>query len=398
MWRAIPALAASVLVVVAGLVPADHPELDELVQIAPWDALHTITEPAFDDEPYVAPGNEVIGVATGGEAHTYPLKLMNYHEVINDVVGGVPIVVAYCPLCGTAIAYERTIDDTVLTFRTSGLLYRNNKVLFDAETGSLWPMLLGEAINGTYHGTRLRLVTTTRMPFAEWIELHPEARVVARPWGPTQCPAPCIVPPGFEGYDVNPYAAYEAGDTTLAPIRHPDDRLHPKAYVVGIVRATDAWAVAFSDLLRERAVNTIVGGLPIVIALAADPTNPAYLTSPHAYERGDSVFVVDSASNEIVDQEGARYSIRTGASESGGLDPVNFFYGFWFAWHDFHPTTRVHGYVEEVQELGVEHMALGGFLAVTVSGLVLFRWRKRRSSRGSSATGNPPSGESREKL
>ena len=99
-----------------------HVDLDELYQILPWDTLHTITNPKFNDLPYVSSYEDVFGVSIGNESHTYPVKLMNYHEVINDVVGGVPVVVSYCPLCGTAITYKRTVDGEVLTFRTSGYL------------------------------------------------------------------------------------------------------------------------------------------------------------------------------------------------------------------------------------------------------------------------------------
>ncbi len=398
MSHRVPLVAVGVLIIAVGIGAADHVDLAELVQIAPWDGLHTITEPAFDDEPYVYPENEVIGVTLGDESHTYPIKLMNYHEVINDVVGGVPIVVAYCPLCGTAIAYERTVEGNVLTFRTSGLLFRNNKVLFDVQTSSLWPMLLGEAINGTHHGTRLRLVTTTRMPFSEWIALHPDAVTVARPWGPVQCPSPCPVPPGFEGYDVNPYATYQSGDSTLAPIRYPDDRLHPKAYVVGVAREGDAWAVAYADLARERVVNVAVGGLPIVVALAADPADSTFLTSAHVYLRGNSTFTVAAATNELVDEEGERYSIRTGFGGSLALTPVDFFYGFWFAWHDFHPDTRLYAESQSVESgISVEHLALAGLVAVVLIALVAGKARQHSSAR-SPPPARVESEESREKL
>ncbi len=378
------ALIASALLLILGLAlgpPAlgTHVDLGELVPIAPWDALDTITDPTFNDSLYVGPYEEVVGISIGNESHAYPLKLMNWHEVIDDVVGGVPVVVSYCPLCGTAITYERTVAGRVLTFRTSGLLYRNNKVMFDVETGSLWPQILGEAINGTYHGTRLRFVTTTRTTFSDWLALHPDAKVVARPWGEVLCPSPCRVPLGFEGYDVNPYARYQAGDETLAGVRFPDPRLHPKTFVVGIALAGEAWAVAYPDLLERRAVNAVVGGVPIAAALAVDPAQPLAPASPHVYAREGRTFRADPATNELVDERGQRFDIRTGAGPNGTLMPVPFAYGFWFAWHDLHPDTRLFG-LDAPGAVDAPHLLGAGALGsgmIALAAAVL--WRLRRS-------------------
>ena len=364
---------------------ADHVDLAELYQILPWDSLHTITNPKFNDHPYVAPSEIVFGVSIGDESHTYPEKLMNYHEVIDDVVGGVPVVVAYCPLCGVAIAYERTVSGTVLTFRTSGYLYRNNKVLFDVQTGSLWPMILGEAINGTYHGTRLRIVTTSRLPFTEWTGLHPDAKVVARPWGPVLCPLPCPIPFGFDGYDVNPYADYQAGNRTYAPVKNPDERLHPKTYVVGLEFGGDAWAVAFPDLLARRAINATVGGFPLVVALWVNSSQGAFpTTSAHVYRRGPATtFTVDPVANALVDEPGNRYAIQTGVGANGELEPVQFFYGFWFAWHDHHPETRLFGFEPPAPSpfLDATSAAILAVVGGSVVAAVVLRWRLRGRGR-----------------
>lgn len=358
---------------------AGHVDLDELVQIAPWDVLDTITEPQFNDAPYVLPQDEVVGLAIGNESHTYPLKLMNWHEVINDEVGGVPVVVSYCPLCGSAIANERDANGTVLTFRTSGLLFRNNKVMFDVETQSLWPQILGEAINGSFHGTRLRFLPTARMSFGEWKGLHPDTQVVGRPWGEVLCPAPCRVPAGFEGYGVNPYAQYQAGNETFAPILFNDTRLHPKTFVAGVERGGDAWAIPLPQLLARRAVVETVGEESLVAAVVVHPDRPTLPPSVHVYEAGEHEFEVDPVLNELIDDEGGRYAIATGQGSGGTLDPVRFFYGFWFAWNDLHPDSRVFGVegspgFDPALLLVVGALGLGTLLAL----LVVRRWRRRK--------------------
>lgn len=377
--RLAPLLLLLPVLVMATPALAGHVDLDELVWIAPWDVLDTITEPQFNDAPYVLPQDEVVGLAIGNESHAYPLKLMNWHEVINDVVDGVPVVVSYCPLCGSAIANDRNVSGTVLTFRTSGLLYRNNKVMFDVETQSLWPQILGEAINGTYHGTRLRFLPTARMSFGEWKALHPDTKVVGRPWGEVLCPAPCPVPVTFQGYGVNPYAEFQAGNNTYAPILFNDTRLHPKTFVAGVERGEDAWAIPLPQLLDRRAVVETVGGIPLVATVVVDPDRPTLPPSVHVYDAGGHVFGVDPVLNELIDEEGGRYAIATGRGSGGALDPVRFFYGFWFAWHDLHPETRLFG-VEAPPGVDLAlPLAVGGTIGfgVLVTLLGIRRFRRR---------------------
>jgi len=341
------AAAAFALLLVVPVAAADHADLAELYEIAPWGALDSIREPRFDDELYVYAWDEVVGIAINGEARTYPLKLMHWHEVVNDVVGGVPIVVSLCPLCGTALVFERTYGGRVLTFGSSGFLYRNNKVMFDEETGSLWPQILGVAINGTYHGTRLVGVPFVRMSFEAWVALHPEAMIVARPWGPVLCPDPCPIPLGFVDYDHSPYdnatSSYEETNDTYAPIRSPDPRMHPKTYVVGLARGGDALAIPHPILARERVVHASVGGEEFVVALWRPPQGGRMPDSAHAYLRGGHTFRGNATTNELIDEAGNRYAIQTGEGVAASLTRAEFIYGYWFAWHDLYPATRVCG-------------------------------------------------------
>ncbi len=359
-------------------VGADHVDLDELYPIAPWGALDSIEEPRFDDEPYVNEWDEVVGVAINGEARTYPLKLMHWHEVVNDVVGGVPIVVSLCPLCGSALVFERTYDGRVLTFGSSGFLLRNNKVMFDQETGSLWPQILGVAINGTYHGTRLAPVPFLRLPYQEWIALQPEAKSVARPWGPVLCPDPCLIPFGFTSYDQSPYdnstARYGESNATYQEVRFPDARMHPKTFVVGIADDGDALAIPFPVLDQTRVVHATVGDLEVVAALWKFPAGGRIPASAHVYARDGRTFTVNATTNELVDAQGNRFSILTGEGPSGRLTRAEFVYGYWFAWHDLYPDTRV--YALTPPPSGTTWWPLA-FLAIPVAIGVFLFWRRR---------------------
>ena len=367
-------LAALILALVLPVAAADHEDLEELYLIAPWGALDSIVQPRFDDEPYVYPWDEVVGVTIGDESRTYPLKLMHWHEVVNDVIGGIPIVVSLCPLCGTALVFERTYDGRVLTFGSSGLLLSNNKVMYDRETGSLWPQILGVAINGTYHGTRLTHVEALRLPYQEWAALHPEASTVARPWGPVLCPDPCLVPFGFTSYDSSPYdnstSLYSETNATYEPIRYPDLRLHPKTYVVGLVRGGDALAIPLPALDQHRVIPVTVGGESLVVALWKSPEGGRVPGSVNVFLREGRTFTIDAATNELVDGGGARFSILKGAGTGGNLTRADFVYGFWFAWHDLYPGTRVYGY----EDAPPYYFALA---AVPAGLVVAYLWRRR---------------------
>lgn len=378
-----PALAVLVaLLAIAATASADHADLGELYEIAPWGALDSITIPRFDDEAYVYAWDEVIGVAVNGEARTYPLKLMHWHEVINDVVGGVPIVVSLCPLCGTGLAYERTYGGRVLTFGSSGFLYRNNKVMFDEETGSLWPQILGVAINGSYHGTRLAGIDFVRLPYDAWTALHPDSQVVARPWGPVLCPDPCPVPFGFTDYDHSPYdnatSRYAETNDTYAPIRYPDHAMHPKTYVVGIERNGDSLAIPHPILRRDRIAHVSVGGESIVVALWRPPQGGRVPDSAHVYASEGRTFRVNATTNELVDLAGNRFSIQTGEGVGGNLVRTQFVYGYWFAWHDLHPRTRVYG--DAPAPAAPWHLAFSA-LAVTVIAFAMWRHRRMRPAK-----------------
>jgi hypothetical protein len=273
--------------------------------------------------------------------------------------------------------FERTYEGRVLTFGSSGFLLSNNKVMYDRETGSLWPQIFGVAISGTYHGTRLAHVEAFRLPYREWAALHPEASTVARPWGPVLCPDPCPVPFGFTSYDSSPYdnatSLYSETNATYEPIRHPDLRLHPKTYVVGLARGGDALAVPLPALDQLRVVHVTVGGEAFVVALWRPAEGGRVPGAANVFLQEGRTFIVDAATNELVDANGARFSILTGEGAHGNLTRAEFVYGFWFAWHDLHPETRV--FVSgDAPATPPYYVALAAIPAVVIGGWV---WRRR---------------------
>jgi hypothetical protein len=286
------------------------------------DAIPAVTDPTFEGGA-VTGTTFVVGLAIDGDARAYPLPILSIHEIVNDEVGGTPVAVTYCPLCGTGIVFDRRVEGQVLTFKVSGRLYQNNLVMYDVETNSQWSQLLGEAITGPLEGTKLQVVSSTMASFAAWQSLHPDTQVLAPPR------------PGG-GYAVDPYASYYSSSDTLFPIRVPDPTMHPKAFVLGVVLNGEAMAFPYEVLRREPVVNVDVGGVGLVVTFQLD--------FAAAWERDGRLFFRANGTT-MVDDLGREWNTATGEALGGGerLVPVRAVPGFWFAWKDFYPETAVYG-------------------------------------------------------
>ncbi len=234
--------------------------------------------------------DRVFGVVVDGEARAYPARVLEVHELANDRLGGVPIALAHCTLCGVATAWRRDLDgaDQPLHLATSGLLRRSNKLMFDRETGSLFDQFDGIARTGPLGGLALVPVPVTTTTWTAWRSAHPATTVVDRP------------PPDLDRYDGSFLG--DRPDAPLFPVGATDDRLAPHVEVVG-VRTTDGVAVAFE---RERLLAALVGGRPVVAGGLAASLDE------------DGVLVVRD-----------RY----------GGPALHTTTAFWFAWSQFRPDT-----------------------------------------------------------
>lgn len=262
------------------------------------------------DPPWLADDELVFGAVVGGEARAYPLRIVDRHELVDDVLGGEPVVLADCTLCRTGALFSRRVGERVLRFRTSGLLWNSNKVMVDDTTRTLWVQLSGEAVAGPLEGavlTRLALETATA---ADWLAEHPGSGVVDMPTG--------------TGFDYTPGAAY-------AEYLADPERWYP-AFVSG-TGPPDKTLVATVE----------VDGYPLAVvvdALAA--SGPRWLTVG-----GQAVFAVPTAvdvrfyggggPDEVVDVDAARAVLADGSS----LPRLQSGRSFWFAWFSAHPDTSL---------------------------------------------------------
>lgn len=325
------------------------------------DSIPAITDPAFGDdwsdvrlrlrrqaispefEPRLSASSPVIGVERHHTARAYPLGILNWFEVVNDRFpsddgGTEPVLVTYCPLCRSGVTARREVSGEPTTFGVSGLLYRDNLVLYDGATSSLWSQVRAQAIRGPMVGTRLSLLPSTLTAWGKWRQDHPDSRVLLPP--PL---SKTVVGDVVRDVTTSPYGDYEnVTRIGVGPGRLGDDRLHPKAIVIGI--RSDGVTRAYPLKAVENAggvVNDVVGETPVVVA-ATDETLVAYdrrvgwrsrtfrRAGPNYLRAADSRWSI--ATGEAVDgpHRGSRLREATSASAM-----------FWFAWVQFNPDSEV---------------------------------------------------------
>jgi hypothetical protein len=310
------------------------------------DAIPSIDRPCHErpEEATALPDSSlVIGVERGGEARAYPIDLLSLHEVVNDVVGGVPIAVTWCPLCASAVGYDRRVADDTLTFGVSGYLYRANLMLFDRETGSLWSQLLGGAVTGRMRGASLHRIPVAHETWEQWRSRHPETLVLSilrDPLGRALAEPYHYSSVGNEDSNV-PYSTY----ATKVPIYKPRivRGVGDASRVYGLVLGGRAKAYPVPALWRARVANDVFAGLPI---LAVYKENSAAVD---LYSRrvGDRVLGFRRAGAALVDREtGSRWSLLTGRAVAGELEGLTLarlpaVSSYWFAWRDFYPQTEI---------------------------------------------------------
>ena len=150
------------------------------------DAIRPIYKPRYEGPgggAWLDPDDLVIGIAGEDGAFAYPLKILNFHEIVNDRIGGIPVLISYCPLCASGIVYDRRLEGQVLEFGNTSALYENDMVMYDHQTGSYWFQVGGEGIVGELTGKRLTLLPSATVPWKTWLANYPETRVLSREQG-----------------------------------------------------------------------------------------------------------------------------------------------------------------------------------------------------------------------
>ncbi len=326
--------------------------LDEIIAGGPPpDGIPPIDRPKFvapdDAAGWLTPREPVLAIDVQGDARAYPLQILMWHEIVNDVVGGVPVAATFCPLCNSGIVFERTVDGATFDFGTSGKLYKSDLVMYDRQTHSLWAQMEGLAIVGARVGTRLRLVPSNTLAFEDWRAAHPTGRALSRDTGHTR------------RYGVNPYQAYD--QPSLAPFLfngRPDTRRPPKERVVGVRRGRTVRAYPWGVLEQRRVVHDRLGDDAVVVFYqpgALSALDEAEIKRSRAVG-ATGVFspVLDGraltfapAGGEFRDREtGSTWNLLgqavKGPLAGRRLAAIPHVDAFWFAWAAFNPTTSLY--------------------------------------------------------
>jgi len=318
---------------------------DELRRGAPKDRIPAITDPQFgpdwsdvevDDKSLsLADGDEVIGVSRNGNARAYPLRILDWHEIVNDTLGG-PLLVTFCPLCGSGMTAERRVDGQETFFGVSGLLFKNDLVMYDDATDSRWSQIMATAIQGSQTGETLTLVPSSLTTWGEWRQDHPDTEVLLPP------PASDTItgaPP--RNYGTEPYAGYEDSRRIGIGGTNLDDRLHPKTWVIGVADGDVVRAYPVPAVRKAGVVNDTVGSLPVVVSATEGETAGAYV------RRLDGETVRFERDGRFLVADGSRFRLTDGVAVDGPhegtrLDQASSITReFWFAWANFHPETEI---------------------------------------------------------
>lgn len=248
-------------------------ELDELLigipARDPRDAIPPLDLPAFETvgsaDEWLSGQEPGVVVTFEGEARFYPLSILSRHEIVNDRFGDRPVVVTYCPLCNTALAFDPTVDGEVLRFGVSGLLRKSDLVMWDDATQSLWQQITGEAIVGELTGTKLATVSSAIVRWADFRDGNPSGAVLSRDTGY-----------GIR-YGANPYVGYTSRSAPYATFFRGeiDDRFPALERVVGVSVEGGDKAYPFSLLSQVRVANDIIGGQAVTVWWGAADTADA---------------------------------------------------------------------------------------------------------------------------
>ncbi|MEM7441505.1 MAG: DUF3179 domain-containing protein, partial [Pseudomonadota bacterium] len=279
------------------------------------------------DAGYLRDDDLVFGVSINGDVRAYPLRIMGWHEMFNEVIGGVPVALAYCTLCGSGILFETQLKDREepFVFGSSGFLYRSNKLMFDRETNTLWNQFTGEPVIGelAQSGIKLGQRPVVITPWAEWRALNPETRVLSLETGHSRDYGSGVV-----------YKDYFGSPNLMFPTDVDETALKQKDYVFGIREfgAAKAWPLsAFKD---RRVINDQIGQTKVV--LIGDEAG----RTVRAYERGDREFSWDNG--PVADGAWTVSEDALTGPDGTSLPRVAGHVAYWFAWS---------GYLGDVAEL-----------------------------------------------
>lgn len=317
----------------------------------PKDGIPAIDAPNFQSvkeaNDWLNDREPVVFVQVNNDARAYPIQILMWHEIVNDTVGGEPLLVTFCPLCNTAIAFKRTFNGQVLDFGTTGRLRYSNLIMYDRQTETWWQQATGDAIAGEHTGAQLEFYPAAIISWADFKAQYPDGKVLSRDTGHPR------------DYGRNPYYGYD--DINQTPFLYDGatpDQLPPMARVLTIDLNGEAAAYPYDVLSELKVINDSVGGEDVVIFWTEGTASALDTTAiPEGREVGSAVAYSRSLDNKTLDfefkdrkildtQTGSEWNILglaiAGELKGKQLSPVVSINHFWFSWAAFKPETRIY--------------------------------------------------------
>ena len=290
------------------------------------DGIPSIDKPKFtsaEESNWLDDEDLVLGLNYKGTIRAYPLRILNWHEIVNDNVNGEKVLITYCPLCRTGIAFMPKVDGVEVEFGTSGKLFNSELIMYDRKTDSYWTQTLGLAVVGESTGQLLEKIPMDTVMWKDWKKTHPDTQVLSRQTG------------FIRDYDRSPYGGYDTNSRIFFPINNKDDRLHPKEIVFGVEFDGVAKAYSDKDVKEEKLINDVVNGVPIVVVLDNN------LNTVKIFERilDGETLTFELSDDKIVDNNGNEWTV---ADMNGKLEVVDTFGHFWFSWASFFQDTELY--------------------------------------------------------
>jgi hypothetical protein len=306
----------------------------------PKDGIPAINSPVLitgaeaETNGWVSDDSLVDALVSRSDARAYPRSITVWHEIVNDIVDGVPTSLTFCPLTGSAIAYQgQAPNGTPLTFGTTGMLSNSNLVMYDRQTNSTYPQILGVGISGPKKGVELEQIPVTTTRWKLWKQAYPNTRVLSRQtsyYSPSR-------------YNTYAYGDYDSNSSVYFPVAYESSRFFPKKPVIGARVGSESLAVLKEEFRSKSVANITLGGLSIV-ALYDLATDYARIFS-RTVNGSAHTFNYNNAT--ITDAETSSQWTPQGKSIAGSLagtqlSRVNSFQVMWFGWYAFHPSTSTY--------------------------------------------------------
>jgi hypothetical protein len=296
---------------------------------------------------FLSPREPVIVVEQGGVARAYPIQILVWHEIVNDTLAGRAIAVTYCPLCNSALVFDRRAGGRTLTFGTTGNLRNSDLVMWDRQTQSWWQQFTGEAVVGRLTGTALTPISSETLSFADFRATHPNGEVLSRDTGYSR------------DYGRNPYEGYDKPDSPpFLYDRATDDRLPPKERVAAVFAGGGKpLVVPFSRFAREPVIDAQAGDTPVVLLFrrgVVSPLDQSRISDSRdvgtvgAFDRrldGRKLDFEARGDGYADRQTGSTWNIAgqavSGSLRGRQLEPVRHDEQFWFALAAFVPDAEI---------------------------------------------------------